>query len=70
MGERRGSERRKFLLHKLEVNNIIHLFLSANSDISDHIWRVMENTGIKIETWRVYLENFDCLANNMKVVFK
>ena len=25
MGERRGSERRKFLLHKLEVNNITHL---------------------------------------------
>ena len=26
MGERRGSERRKFRLQKLEVNNIPHLF--------------------------------------------
>ena len=50
MGERRGSPRRKFRLHRLEVKDITHLFESANSNISDHIWRVMENTGIKIET--------------------
>ena len=66
MGERRGSQRNKFRLHRLEVTNITDLFQSTNSAVSDHIWRVMENTGIKIETWRVYLENFDCIANNMK----
>ena len=59
MDERRDSQRRKFRLHRLEVNDISHLFQSANSGISGHIWRVMENTGIKIETRRVYLENFD-----------
>lgn len=29
----------------------------------------MENTGIKIETWSAYLENFGCLANNMITLF-
>ena len=30
----------------------------------------MENTRIKIETRSAYLENFGCLANNMKVGLK
>jgi len=35
-----------------------------------HIWMIMENTQIKIESRVPILENFGCLVNNKEVALK